>query len=142
MPKKKAGQTYIDMTPTWSGLLPALIDLAGADKLDARKIAREELAKMARGADYWNQHVKESKKKKAKPRPFFALFVDQGYIRIERLKSGVGEPQWEKIDYDIEGAGPHEICACRKGDIDADHFHEYSEMPGTKTTQITSEVQR
>jgi hypothetical protein len=47
---------YIDMTPTWESLLPALVDL-----YPKNKDARDELHRMARIAD---AYVREMKKQK------------------------------------------------------------------------------
>lgn len=51
--------TTIDITPTWSGLLPALLDLLNSKKTDVRQQAYDELVRMAKAADLWNQHAKE-----------------------------------------------------------------------------------
>lgn len=48
---------YIDVTPTWSGILPALLFALDAGTPEGRKIAREELARMARAADAYNNTV-------------------------------------------------------------------------------------
>lgn len=45
---------YIDVTPTWSGILPALLFALDAGTAEGRKIAREELARMAAAADAYN----------------------------------------------------------------------------------------
>ena len=45
------GET-VDLTPTWSGILPALIAiLRNGETVEAQKTAEDELAKMARLAD-------------------------------------------------------------------------------------------
>lgn len=41
----------IDMTPSWEGLVPYLITLIENGSIEGRKIAREELHRMARAAD-------------------------------------------------------------------------------------------
>jgi hypothetical protein len=42
----------IDLTPTWSGILPALLAvIANGETVEARKAAEQELARMARIAD-------------------------------------------------------------------------------------------
>jgi hypothetical protein len=50
----------IDMTPTWEGLVPALIHILQHSKSDRSKhdIA-DELTKMARAADRWNAYCRE-----------------------------------------------------------------------------------
>lgn len=46
-------KTTIDMTPTWSALLPAMLDVIANPnaKFESKKIIREELARMALIAD-------------------------------------------------------------------------------------------
>jgi hypothetical protein len=53
----------IDITPTWSGVLPLLVELAtNATTVEARKDAEAELRKMARAADLWNNRVAVAEK--------------------------------------------------------------------------------
>lgn len=49
----------IDITPTWTEILPLLIALVKSPK--TQKIAEADLAKMAQAADNWNEHVKSLK---------------------------------------------------------------------------------
>ena len=49
---------YIDMTPSWSDLLPALLAILSEGNAQGRRTARIELARMASAADQWNAHVK------------------------------------------------------------------------------------
>ena len=49
--------TAIDVTPTWAGLLPALVELAAHDDLKVRGDAWTELRRMAQAADQWNDRV-------------------------------------------------------------------------------------
>ena len=51
----------IDITPTWRGLLPYFFLALENGNTEGRKIAREELAKMARAADLYNEMVKEAR---------------------------------------------------------------------------------
>lgn len=49
----------IDLTPTWEGLVPVLLQIAQhATSLTARQDIQAELVKMARAADKWNAHCK------------------------------------------------------------------------------------
>ena len=49
----------IDVTPTWSGLVPVLsLVLQRSDSEQARREVTEELMKMAKAADQWNAHCK------------------------------------------------------------------------------------
>lgn len=48
---------FIDMTPTWAGLLPVLAELLERGNAEGRKTARAELARMAQAADKWNAHA-------------------------------------------------------------------------------------
>ena len=41
----------IDCTPSWEGLVPYLVTLIENGSIEGRKIAREELHRMARAAD-------------------------------------------------------------------------------------------
>lgn len=43
--------TKIDMTPTWSGILPGLIAMLQNGTYESKKTATEELTKMAKLAD-------------------------------------------------------------------------------------------
>jgi len=55
--RKVAGK--IDMTPTWRGILPYLILGIENGTAEGRKIAIEELQRMADAADAFNASVKE-----------------------------------------------------------------------------------
>lgn len=48
----------INLTPTWEGVLPALIQLLGTGRFEAIKTANEELARMAKLADAYVKLVK------------------------------------------------------------------------------------
>jgi hypothetical protein len=50
---------YIDMTPTWEGLLPYLLTILSDGSFEGQKIARDELTRMAKLAD---MYVAENKK--------------------------------------------------------------------------------
>ena len=56
------GITEIDLTPTWSGILPALLEIMMSPRTDiSKEFARAELEKMARVADaYVSSNKKES----------------------------------------------------------------------------------
>ena len=41
----------VDLTPTWQGILPALLNLLQSDNLKSRQIAESELRRMAGLAD-------------------------------------------------------------------------------------------
>jgi len=49
----------IDITPTWSGLLPYLLNLYESGPETARQTAKEELARMAKAADFYNSLTKK-----------------------------------------------------------------------------------
>ena len=51
-------QETINCTPTWESLLPAIIHLIESGGPSAKKIAIEELQKMAQAADLYNESVK------------------------------------------------------------------------------------
>ena len=42
---------YVNVIPTWSGLLPTLLVLVTEGNPEGQKVAREELARMAKAAD-------------------------------------------------------------------------------------------
>lgn len=44
-------RVVVDVTPTWAGLLPALLAVLESGNATGRKMAREELARMAAAAD-------------------------------------------------------------------------------------------
>ncbi|QOC54175.1 hypothetical protein [Caulobacter vibrioides] len=47
----------VDLTPTWAGLLPVLVELAHEGNGTARPLARQELERMAQAADRWNARM-------------------------------------------------------------------------------------
>lgn len=53
MPNEKKLVGTIDMTPTWEGLLPGLLLAIENGTAEGRRIAREELARMAQVADLY-----------------------------------------------------------------------------------------
>lgn len=48
---------FIEIRTTWSGVLPALIAVLRDGDVQGRKMAEDELARMARAADLWNDHA-------------------------------------------------------------------------------------
>lgn len=48
----------IDITPTWSEILPALILLLESPNAEARNTAKDELWRMAKLADKYMAHLK------------------------------------------------------------------------------------
>jgi hypothetical protein len=48
------GPETIDLTPTWSGILPALLLVLESGTAEGRKMARDELRRMAQAADQAN----------------------------------------------------------------------------------------
>lgn len=53
----------IDLTPTWSGILPGLLAVIENGTGEGRRLAREELARMAQAADKYNELAKATKPK-------------------------------------------------------------------------------
>ena len=54
----------IDLTPTWTALVPVMIAiLTEVKNPETIKDLTAELLKMAEGADKWNEYVKELKEK-------------------------------------------------------------------------------
>ena len=47
--------TYIDMTPTWEGILPLLLTLLENANAEGKHTAKTELMKMAKLADAYNE---------------------------------------------------------------------------------------
>lgn len=45
---------YVDITPTWAGVLPMLLALVTDGNAEGRDFARSELRKMAKAADMLN----------------------------------------------------------------------------------------
>lgn len=58
-PKKIKGVRTIDITPTWTGIMPALLTLYSNAK--TRDMAYLELCRMALAADQFNEKVKRKK---------------------------------------------------------------------------------
>lgn len=53
--------TTIDITPTWEGLLPALLAvIRGSENVEAIKNVEAEFRKMARAADLYNESVRKA----------------------------------------------------------------------------------
>jgi len=52
----------IDVTPTWSGILPALLTLLHSENAEASFVAQKELERMARLADNMIAHLKTMEK--------------------------------------------------------------------------------
>jgi hypothetical protein len=48
---QESKSTYIDITPTWSGLLPSFIEWIVSGNDEQKKLARSELKKIAALAD-------------------------------------------------------------------------------------------
>lgn len=46
--------TAVDVTPTWAGLLPALVQLSDHKNEKVRADSWTELRRMAKAADHWN----------------------------------------------------------------------------------------
>jgi len=51
---------YIDATPTWSGILPVLLTVLHDGNLDGKRMAGEELRRMAMLADSVRDEVQEA----------------------------------------------------------------------------------
>jgi hypothetical protein len=52
----------VDITPTWRGILPAILAALTDGTAEGRKIAREELVRMADIADAYVAEHKETRK--------------------------------------------------------------------------------
>lgn len=52
---------YIDATPTWSGILPVLLTLLRDGDLEGKRMAGEELRRMAALADSAVEAAREAK---------------------------------------------------------------------------------
>lgn len=50
---------YIDLTPTWEQILPALLAVLENGTDEGRKTVKEELRRMAQAADRWNAAAKQ-----------------------------------------------------------------------------------
>lgn len=48
----------VDLTPTWSGILPALLAVLEDGNAEGKKIAKDELKKMAKVADMYVENQK------------------------------------------------------------------------------------
>lgn len=53
-PEPQAEPLVIDMTPTWRGILPILLAALEDGTPEGKRIAREEIQRMADAADLWN----------------------------------------------------------------------------------------
>lgn len=52
----------VDVTPTWSGILPALLTLLHSENAEARFVAQKELERMARLTDKMIAHLNSMEK--------------------------------------------------------------------------------
>lgn len=52
----------IDITPTWQGILPALLTLLKSDNPKTRELAEGEMYRMARSADKMIAHLNSMEK--------------------------------------------------------------------------------
>ena len=52
----------VDLTPTWQGILPALLDLVRSDNYKTREIAERELRRMAGLADGFIEAAREAQR--------------------------------------------------------------------------------
>jgi hypothetical protein len=59
--ERRALVEMIDMTPTWQGILPALIVMLTEGNANTREAGRLELEKMARAADLYNASMKPAR---------------------------------------------------------------------------------
>lgn len=51
-----------DLTPKWEGLVPGMIAVIENGTLNGKKVVYEELLRMAKAADLWNESQKRAKK--------------------------------------------------------------------------------
>lgn len=58
---------YIDLTPTWVGVMPLLLEAYVHGDPEGRKIAREELMRLARSMDEINAQNKETSEEASSP---------------------------------------------------------------------------
>lgn len=94
----------IDITPTWEGLLPLLIELAhNATTPEARKAAQTELSRMARAADLFN---KDGVK-------IFRSEEDGGFIALDTVLPGCS------AFGDTESHALQELCRARQAMVKA-----------------------
>ena len=52
----------VDLTPTWQGILPALLDLLKSDNPKSRQLAESELRRMAGLADGFIEAAREAQR--------------------------------------------------------------------------------
>lgn len=57
----------LDLTPTWTAVLPLLLEALEKGTEEGKDIARDELKNMAKAADQWNDHVRNAKQPKVTP---------------------------------------------------------------------------
>ncbi|MFA5936727.1 MAG: hypothetical protein WC822_02500 [Candidatus Paceibacterota bacterium] len=57
---RKANGQYVDCTPTWRGLLPLYFEMLRDTNLTRRKVAEDELGRLADAMDKVNAKVKEA----------------------------------------------------------------------------------
>lgn len=58
---------YVNMTPTWSALLPGMIDvIRNGETYESRKLMEGEFERMALAADKWNEYAKKQNEEEDK----------------------------------------------------------------------------
>lgn len=67
---------FLDLTPTWQGILPVMVLALTNGTPTGQRAAQEELARMADAADKWNAHAKAEQE--AKRHPLRLPAINQG----------------------------------------------------------------
>ena len=56
-PEATTTTRYVDVTPTWAAILPVLLHVIKNGSVEGRRMATEELQRMAEAADLYNASV-------------------------------------------------------------------------------------
>ncbi len=99
----------IDCTPTWSAVLPVLLEVMINGKEEGKKASREELEKMARTADLAVKLNKEATNE------IFAVFVEDGNTEFNIDFYGIFS-SFEKAEKAVLDWAGRNICFFKDGD--------------------------
>jgi hypothetical protein len=97
--QKKDHVETVDCTPTWAGILPIHLHLLmdGRTKPDAIKISKDELARMAKAADSYNELKKDYKEMESQ-----AMETVQTLLKLVEQPAKALEPGAKKILMEIK----------------------------------------
>ncbi len=106
----------VDLTPRWVGMLQYFIMALEIGTEEGKKIAREELKRMAEAADFAGDLARSG--------PQLALVFEGGSVsHVVTANPALVGMSYVTIDYDLEGVAPEQSVKVRQADgTDADAY--------------------